>query len=136
MNNERPTPETDAQGFGDGRHPWVGTDFARKLERQRDSYAAKLVASEAYEAGLLAERDEALELLASEKSTRNTIIAKGVELERQLEAMREAVKDAHGAISQCLKYILKLPLSGSDAERWAMDDAHHAIRKLQPFLND
>lgn len=62
MNNEKPTPETDAQGFGDGRHPWVGTDFARKLERERDSYAAKLVASEAYEAGLLAERNEALDL--------------------------------------------------------------------------
>lgn len=32
----RPTPETDAQGFGDGRHPWVSTKFARKLERERD----------------------------------------------------------------------------------------------------
>ena len=30
------TPETDAQGFGDGRHPWVATDFACKLERERD----------------------------------------------------------------------------------------------------
>ena len=30
------TPETDAQGFGDGRHPYVATDFARKLERERD----------------------------------------------------------------------------------------------------
>jgi hypothetical protein len=30
------TPETDAQGYGDGRHPWVATDFARKLERERD----------------------------------------------------------------------------------------------------
>jgi hypothetical protein len=32
----RPTPETDAQGWGDGLHPWVATDFARKLERERD----------------------------------------------------------------------------------------------------
>ena len=30
------TPETDAQRFGDGRHPYVATDFARKLERERD----------------------------------------------------------------------------------------------------
>jgi hypothetical protein len=30
------TPETDAQGYGDGRHPYVATDFARKLERERD----------------------------------------------------------------------------------------------------
>jgi hypothetical protein len=32
----RPTPETDAQGYGDGLHPWVATDFARKLEQERD----------------------------------------------------------------------------------------------------
>jgi hypothetical protein len=34
--NMSDTPETDAQGWGDGRHPWVATDFARKLERKRD----------------------------------------------------------------------------------------------------
>lgn len=34
--SERPTPETDAQGYGDGRHPFVPTEFARKLERERD----------------------------------------------------------------------------------------------------
>lgn len=39
MNN---TPETDAQGFGDGRHPWVGTDFARKLKRERDEARTEL----------------------------------------------------------------------------------------------
>lgn len=36
------------------------------------------------------ERDEARELLASEKSTRNAIIAKGIETERQLAEAREA----------------------------------------------
>jgi gas vesicle protein len=30
------TPETDAEGYGDGRHPWVATEFARKMERERD----------------------------------------------------------------------------------------------------
>jgi hypothetical protein len=34
------TPETDAQGYGDGRHPYVATDFARKLERERDEARA------------------------------------------------------------------------------------------------
>jgi hypothetical protein len=34
--SDTPTQETDAQGFGDGRHPWVATSFARKLERERD----------------------------------------------------------------------------------------------------
>jgi len=48
------------------------------------------------------ERDEALGLLASEKLTRNSIIAKGVELERQLaealtlaEARRDAMSRMH-----------------------------------------
>lgn len=29
-----PTPRTDAQGYGDGRHPYVPTEFARQLERE------------------------------------------------------------------------------------------------------
>lgn len=62
----RPTPETDEAQFGTGR---VSVDFARRLER---------------------ERDETRELLASEKSTRNAIIAKGIETERQLAEAREA----------------------------------------------
>ena len=28
------TPRTDAQGYGDGRHPYVPTEFARELERE------------------------------------------------------------------------------------------------------
>ena len=40
--NERDTPETDAQGYGDGRHPYVPTDFARRLERQRDELLEEL----------------------------------------------------------------------------------------------
>ena len=95
MNNERPTPETDAHMLG-GSYSFDG-EFARKLERQRDEALKQCV---------------------------------------ELKAMREAIKDAHGAISQCLKYILKLPLSGSDAECEVMDDAHHALRKLKPFIND
>lgn len=58
------------------------------------------------------------------------------ETDAENKFMREAIKDAHGAISQCLKYILKLPLSGSVEECEVMDDAHHALRKLKPFLND
>lgn len=44
------TPRTDAQGYGDGRHPYVPTDFARQLEREltsvrhdRDEWKAKFV---------------------------------------------------------------------------------------------
>ena len=57
------------------------------------------------------------------------------EIDAENKFMREAIKDAHGAISQCLKYILKLPLSGSAEECETMDDAHHALRKLKPFIN-
>ena len=46
----------------------------------------------------------------------------------------EAARDADAALRKCLNYMLRLPLSGSDAECEAMDDAHHALRKLQPFL--
>lgn len=56
------------------------------------------LAQSAFEA-VCKERDEALALLASEKSTRNAIIAKGVEMEKQLEAMREAIKEAHEALN-------------------------------------
>lgn len=37
------TPETDAQGYGDGRHPYVSTEFARTLERERDEWRKKAV---------------------------------------------------------------------------------------------
>jgi hypothetical protein len=86
--NERPTPESDdpinrididcddscctVYTYKDGKEfhgELVSKDFARRLER---------------------ERNEARELLASEKSTRNAIIAKGIELEHQLAEAREA----------------------------------------------
>lgn len=50
------------------------------------------------------------------------------------EAMRAAIRESHAALGGCLKYILRLPLSGSVSECETMDDAHHALRKLKPFL--
>lgn len=55
-------------------------------------------------------------------------------LERENTAMREAIKDSDAALRKCLNYMLRLPMSGSDAECEAMDDAHHALAKLQPFI--
>lgn len=52
----------------------------------------------------------------------------------EIEAMRAAIMEAHTALGGCLKYILRLPLSGSDSECETMDDAHHALRKLKHFL--
>lgn len=124
MNTEhdKPTPTDCPQSLLDA------ANFARKLERERDEARVELrklriennhnwqaieFAEEAVK-----ERDEALKQCG------------------QLKAMRDAIKEAHGAISQCLKYILKLPLSGSAEECETMDDAHHALRKLKPFIND
>lgn len=127
--NERPTPETDAAWAAwPYAGPGVHANFARKLERERDEARVELRKlrienNHNWQAIEFAEeavkkRDEALKQCG------------------QLKAMRDAIKEAHGAISQCLKYILKLPLSGSDAECEVMDDAHHALRKLKPFIND
>jgi hypothetical protein len=62
-----PTPETDAQGYGDGRHPYVATDFARRLERERDNAQRLLECSRSDYSMLYSEmqrimkqRDEAL----------------------------------------------------------------------------
>ena len=52
----------------------------------------------------------------------------------EIQAMRTAIREAHTALGGCLKYILRLPMSGSDSECETMDDAHHALRKLKPFL--
>ena len=86
-------------------------NFARERERERDSYAAKLVASEAYEAGLLAERDEARE---------------------QLEAMREAIKEA----SEAILYLLMVSTGylKRSGDKDIVEDARAALTKLQPFL--
>jgi hypothetical protein len=91
--NMSDTPETDAQGFGDGRHPWVATDFARKLERERNEAITRrmetIMQCELYEQ----ERNEAWELLESEKITRNHIIQRGIEMQKELAEAREKVKE-------------------------------------------
>lgn len=58
------------------------------------------------------------------------------EKDEQIVALRESVKDADAAIRGCLKYMLGLPMLGSDLECEVMDDAHHALAKLKPFLTD
>ena len=87
-----------------------------------------------------------ISLLASEKSTRNHLIKRGAELERELnaskaenEAMRSAVNDADLALRKCLNHLLMQPAfarNRSDIEREAetMESVHVALGKLQPFL--
>jgi hypothetical protein len=112
----RPTPETDEQELHEpylvNELPFcvVRIDFARNLERQRDEnreHLSSLVCCILKRGGkgvfditamdrlqelqnAESELHECRELLASEKSTRNAIIAKGIELEHQLAEAREA----------------------------------------------
>jgi hypothetical protein len=75
------------------------------------------------------------ELNAAEMRLARAIVGWHEAREAKLRAgIAEAARDADAALRKCLNYMLRLPLSGSDAECEAMDDAHHALRKLQPFL--
>ncbi len=76
----RPTPETDS-AFEEFRE----TCDLSNLEKEM--------------ANIERERNEAHELLASEKSTRNAIIAKGIETERQLAEARQKLEIAMAANS-------------------------------------
>lgn len=129
MNNELPTPETDAASM-----PWYGNkdavqgDFARKLERERDEAQAKL--STVYR---WIERNHPDGFIDSQTHSQN--------LERiadawhdKIEAMREAIQEAHAALDGCLKYMLGVSFCNLDLECETMDSAHHALAKLQPFI--
>ena len=80
------TPQTDAAVeaaiLQDRNHPridWVPASFARELER---------------------ERDEARELLESEKITRNHIIQRGIEAQKERDEAREAMREAWLAMDE------------------------------------
>lgn len=100
----RPTPETDALQYrvGDSNHFAVHAFHARLLER---------------------ERNEAREQLASEKSTRNAIIAKGLETERQLFEAREENAKLRKAIWKVLN-IIPTP---------TCDQMHHAKKEQHEY---
>lgn len=103
----RPTPETDAESINGAHHPqFVFSDFARKLERERD------------------------------------------EAREQVEAMREAIKEAYEALTGCVDDSGELlaergwwrdePRCGYQARyeetKQRIEDAEAALAKLQPFL--
>jgi hypothetical protein len=82
------TPETDMEtNYCDAMPdmPWVDADFARKLERERNEAREDLE----FRRGLYKVQEECLE---SERNTRNAIIAKGLELKKQLDEAREALR--------------------------------------------
>jgi inorganic triphosphatase YgiF len=93
--NMSDTPETDAQGWGNGLHPWVATDFARKLERERDEAITRrmetIMQCELYEQ----ERDE-----AREKAERYRLEANSLMLQQDeaMEQFKELIYIADRAI--------------------------------------
>ena len=76
--SERPTPETDAAWQAD-KDTVFRVETSRRIER---------------------ERDEAMELLASEKITRNHIIKRSVEVEQERDEAREALASREVVIAQ------------------------------------
>lgn len=135
MNN---TPETDAQGFGDGRHPWVGTDFARKLKRERDEARTELemwrdgnILHEIHRDELEKverERDDARELLASEKITRNHIIKRSVEVEQERDEAREENAKLRNIAERAINY---LDQSYRDGFADEVSDLRYEIEQLK-----
>lgn len=139
--NTTTTPETDAATFiiltslQSGTEKVVHAEICAKLERERDEFAAKLTGNEAYQAGLLAERDEARE---------------------QLQAMREAIKEAHALMkameavvdaAKCIRHWHDAGTDGMIVSRWHVfklwealaalrenDQAQAALAKLQTFI--
>ena len=89
--SDRPTPETDAvlarlvKNKAGNSCDAVVIHHARKLERERDEAREDLE----FRRGLYRVQEEYLE---SEKNTRNTIIAKGLELKKQLDEAREELR--------------------------------------------
>ena len=71
-------------------------------------------------AKLIRERNEAREQLASEKATRNAIIAKGIETERQLAEVREENARLREALADCASHL----------EGWHTMEALENARKL------
>lgn len=138
---EQPTPETDALAGEWIACECVPVSHSRKLERERDEARAKLanvylwiernhpdgfIDSQSHFQNLERvtdhihdkmdklerERDEALARLDSEKSTRNAIIAQGVELEKQLEAMREVLRTIREEAAKIFSATAGLPDCG------------------------
>lgn len=155
MTNDRPTPETDAEHkqFAMGGFT---LDFCRKLERERDEAREALADWENAAAHVEAdhpdethcgcvsvlqkllhdarsERDEARELLASEKITRNHIIKRSVEVERERDEARIALKhiEEYGTEEINAAVELRQKLASALVER---DEAREALASREVVI--
>lgn len=117
MSEQRPTPETDAAWASwPYAGPGVHANFARKLER---------------------ERDEAQERAESKHGLWMAELSRVTELEKQLEAMREAVKEAWIQIQYAEAGFAGLAMRvcpNDSAVESVLNRMTEALAKLQPFL--
>lgn len=113
--SERPTPETDAARVTEkngciatfGVSQVVSVNFARKLER---------------------ERDEARELLASEKITRNHIIQRGIEMQKERDEARDENTKLRDIAERAINY---LDQSYQDGFADEVSDLRYEIQQLK-----
>ena len=142
------TPETDAAVMaagGDWSFPL--RECSRRLERQRDEAREEIKEWETlclwggtpehihgFIGGqqtriwhLECERDEARELLASEKITRNHIIKRSVEVERERDEAREDLEFRRGLYKVQEQYL--------ETARRERDEAREEVRTLKGILD-
>ncbi len=108
MYKNKPTPETDAAHEGRAERYLGGTvDYivAAKLEYEKN------------------EAEEAIELTQREL---NEEVRKRQNMEKQLDAMREAIKEAQTELAYAV---------GSNTASVMKNNISAALAKLQPFLN-
>lgn len=126
MSAIQPTPETDAAFWHGGVA--VDADFARKLERERDS--AKTLNRSLLDQ--LEAKDAELDanglVLQKLQHERDAYIDKFEQAEKQLEAMREAMREAAAIVAQ-------IPVAYDHRFFRAGQWANVALAQLQPHLH-
>jgi hypothetical protein len=109
MNN---TPETDAEGYGDGRHPWVATEFARKLERERDEAREAIRAlaehGEVEMQRLTKERDEARDAIVGWENKWNMAIEMTAIAENERDLLKEELINLEDQRDLAMKVLKRL----------------------------
>lgn len=107
MSAIQPTPETDeAWAKWPYAGPGVHANFARKLERERDSA----------------------------KTLNRTLLDQLEAKDAQLETMREAINAANVGLQSAMQYILNLPYFGNLEELETTEKVQAALAKLKPLL--
>lgn len=125
MNDEQPTPITDAATHSD----WCGA-LAVEVETsqmlERDLYKAR--------EQLERERDEARERAESKHGLWMSELSRVTALEKQLKAMREAITEAQEALDNCVEFINDAQIIEAQWHWEPVKQSNAALAKLQPFI--